>query len=149
MNCVIYKLSNIAKKSQYRPIGYYEDVVSKGKIIGDYVEIPHDEAVKLIDKYSSFNSEIKLKNDPKIWGPILWKKLHDRTAEYAIDIDSEKKWLDSFLSSIPCGECKKHFLKIIKKYPPDFSSKENYKKWAIDVHNSVNENLGKPIFIVE
>lgn len=149
MNEVMFKLSDILKNAKYRPDGYYEDVLSNGVILGEYVSIDYNKAINLIEKYSEKNPIHGFKNDPNIWGPILWGELHSRPAKYKLDYESEDRWIGIFTSWIPCGKCKNHFLKIIKKYPPDLSSKENYKKWTIDVHNFVNESLGKPIFVLE
>jgi hypothetical protein len=115
---------------------------------GDRVEMPYEEAVSLVEKYSEKNPINGVKNDTAVWGPILWKVLHDRAAEYAMAIDAETRWLKIFQSWIPCGECKSHFRRLVSEMPPDLSSRKNYAHWAVDVHNKVNESLGKPIFSV-
>ena len=149
MNSILFKLSDIRKNSKYRPEGYYEDVISSGIVLGEYVEIRDDIALYLIEKYSEKNPISGLENDPSIWGPVLWKELHDRTNAYNMDLESEERWIGIFLSWIPCGKCKKHFIEINKNNPPDLSSRENYIKWGVKVHNIVNESLGKPMFVLE
>lgn len=146
MNTIKFKLKDILDNQKYRPEGYYYDVISSGKIHDDYIEIDYDKAIKLVEKYSEKNPIAGLKTDNNIWGPILWKVLHDRTNQYSMDIDSENRWIKIFQSWIPCGICKNHFIKIINELPVDLSSKESYKRWAIDIHNIVNKSLNKPIW---
>jgi hypothetical protein len=147
-NNVRFKLKAIRENIPYRPNGYYDDVVSKGIIVDDYVEMAFEEALKLIDKYSEKNPINGIELDPSKWGPILWKTLHDRTKQYdGVSIDAEKRWFYKVFGSwIPCGKCRNHLNEVILDLPPDFSSKDNYIKWAIDLHNVVNEHLGKPVF---
>ena len=39
-----------------------------------------------------------------------------------------------------------HFQKIIKKFPPQTSSRSTAAAWACHVHNEVNTSKGKPLF---
>lgn len=149
MNNIVYKLKNIIERSRHRPVGYYEDVISKGKIIGEYIEIPYDEAIKLVNKYSSYSNGLINEPSSNSWGPTLWGKLHKRTNEYNLDSESEEIWLRDFIASIPCKVCRDHFSEINKNNPADLSSRKSYIEWAVLVHNIVNQNLGKPIFILE
>ena len=45
------RIEDIRKKARQRPVGYFEDVLSKGIIIGDYLEITPADYALLIDKY--------------------------------------------------------------------------------------------------
>lgn len=44
------------------------------------------------------------------------------------------------------GECATHFQQILKKYPPQTSSRQTAAGWACFVHNEVNKSKNKPIF---
>ncbi|KAG6329766.1 hypothetical protein ID866_9323 [Astraeus odoratus] len=46
----------------------------------------------------------------------------------------------------PCGECAAEFQQLLKKFPPQTSSRRAASLWLCSVHNEVNERLGKPIF---
>ena len=46
----------------------------------------------------------------------------------------------------PCAECAAHFKEVVRKYPPDVSSGLALQQWMCEVHNIVNERLGKPVF---
>jgi FAD-linked sulfhydryl oxidase len=141
-----FKIKDIIENQKYRPSGYYEDVMSRGVIHGDLIEMTHEEAVSLVEKYSEKNPIKGVHNDPSLWGPILWKELHDHAADYQMDIEAETRWLKIFHSWVPCGKCKTHFKNLIDETPPDLTSQESYTQWTVDIHNKVNESLGKPIF---
>jgi FAD-linked sulfhydryl oxidase len=143
-----FKLKAIRNNIPYRPSGYYDDVVSKGIIIDDYVEMPFQEALKLIEKYSEKSPINGVELDASKWGPILWKTFHDRTKQYdGVSIEAEKRWFYKVFGSwIPCGKCRNHLNEIISEMPPSLESRESYVKWGIDIHNEVNKHLGKTIF---
>ncbi|CDO72588.1 hypothetical protein BN946_scf184985.g7 [Trametes cinnabarina] len=46
----------------------------------------------------------------------------------------------------PCGECAAEFQQLLKKFPPQTSSRRSAALWLCFVHNQVNERLGKPEF---
>lgn len=44
------------------------------------------------------------------------------------------------------GQCASHFQDMLRKFPPQTSSREAASQWGCFVHNQVNERLGKEIF---
>lgn len=44
------------------------------------------------------------------------------------------------------GECAEHFGQILKKYPPQVSTRTTAATWGCHVHNEVNKSLKKEIF---
>ena len=46
----------------------------------------------------------------------------------------------------PCGECAEHFQTILRKDPPQTSSRNAAAGWGCFVHNEVNESKGKELF---
>lgn len=84
-------------------------------------------------------------------GRAAWKVLHTTMARFPdkpTEDESEalKSYLYLFARLYPCGECAEHFQAILKKYPPQTSSRSSAAAWACFVHNLVNERKGKPIF---
>jgi hypothetical protein len=57
-----------------------------------------------------------------------------------------KTYIQLFARLYPCGDCASHFQKLIKKYPPQISSRNAAAGWACFVHNQVNKRLEKPQF---
>jgi len=57
-----------------------------------------------------------------------------------------KTYIQLFARLYPCGDCASHFQKIIKKYPPQTSSRSAAAGWACEMHNIVNKRLKKDIF---
>lgn len=85
------------------------------------------------------------------WGPAAWKFLHAITFAYP-DLptiqeqnDAEKMFL-SLSSLLPCLACREHYVAEISAHPPDARSKTTLSTWLVDLHNRVNQRLGKPVF---
>jgi FAD-linked sulfhydryl oxidase len=141
-----FRLNAIINNIPYRPKGYYEEVISAGSIIEDYLELDVEEARKLIEKYRDKNPANGKLNDTTKWGPILWTELHSRAASYAMDQTAEERWLKIFTTWVPCGKCKRHWKELTTENPADLSSPKAYREWAVRIHNEVNKSLGKPIY---
>lgn len=64
--------------------------------------------------------------------------------------ESDRKTLESFFHLLarlyPCGDCARHFSEMLKKYPPQTSSRSAAAGWLCASHNMVNKRLGKPQF---
>src|SRR4051794_27509814 len=58
-------------------------------------------------------------------------------------------YMGLFARLYPCGDCASHFQKLLKKYPPQTSSRNNAAGWACFVHNQVNKRLKKEEFNCE
>ena len=87
-----------------------------------------------------------------IWGPHGWKFLHYVTLGYPMnptnqDKENYKQFFYSLSNVIPCQKCSENFKQNLTTYPiePALENKESLIKWLIDIHNSVNEELEKPI----
>jgi FAD-linked sulfhydryl oxidase len=84
-------------------------------------------------------------------GRAAWKLFHTTMARFPDEptkdeSDALKSYIYLFARLYPCGECAEHFQGILKKYPPQTSSRSSAAAWACFVHNEVNESKGKPIF---
>ena len=84
-------------------------------------------------------------------GRAAWKVLHTTMARFPDkptqdESDALKSYMHLFARLYPCGECAEHFQQILKKYPPQTSSRSSAAAWACFVHNVVNESKGKPVF---
>lgn len=84
-------------------------------------------------------------------GRATWKLLHTITLRYPEKpTQDQRDALNSYLhlSSrlYPCGECAAEFQKLLKKYPPQTSSRRSAALWLCSIHNEVNLRLGKPEF---
>ncbi|KAJ7772018.1 ERV/ALR sulfhydryl oxidase domain-containing protein [Mycena maculata] len=84
-------------------------------------------------------------------GRATWKLLHTMTLRYPeTPTQDERDALSSYfylLSRLyPCGECAAEFQMLLKKYPPQTSSRRAASLWLCSVHNVVNERLHKEEF---
>lgn len=62
------------------------------------------------------------------------------------DSQALTSFLHLFARLYPCGECARHFQKILAKFPPQVSSRSTAAVWACHVHNEVNKSLKKDLF---
>ena len=84
-------------------------------------------------------------------GRAAWKLFHTTMARFPDkpsrdESDALKSYIYLFARLYPCGECATHFQQIIKKFPPQTSSRSTAAAWACHVHNEVNKSKGKPLF---
>lgn len=84
-------------------------------------------------------------------GRSAWRLLHTIMARFPDTPTADERmalqnYIHLFVRLYPCGECAEHFREIVKKFPPQVSSRSAAAAWACHVHNKVNERLGKDIF---
>ncbi|KAJ3130454.1 hypothetical protein HK098_000019 [Nowakowskiella sp. JEL0407] len=84
-------------------------------------------------------------------GRATWKFLHTMAGKYPNKPSPEEKkimlnFIYGFAQVYPCGDCARHFSKLLKKNPPNVTDKEGLSKWFCNAHNIVNKRLEKPIF---
>lgn len=94
----------------------------------------------------------------KAWGPLGWATLHSIAAMYSDSpTELEKvfitRWIESFQRTITCEMCRTHFAALLKEYQstyPDWNaSRTNLVHFALRAHNTVNANIGKPVYSAE
>lgn len=81
-------------------------------------------------------------------GRSTWRLLHTILSRYPKEPNvKERKYLKQFIESFaqvyPCGDCARHFIKLINKFPPQVNSRKNAAMWGCFIHNQVNLRLGK------
>ncbi|KAI0753391.1 ERV/ALR sulfhydryl oxidase domain-containing protein [Daedaleopsis nitida] len=84
-------------------------------------------------------------------GRATWKLMHTMTLRFPEDpAQDERDALDNYFHLMsrlyPCGECAAEFQLLLKKYPPQTSSRRAAATWLCFLHNQVNDRLGKPEF---
>lgn len=84
-------------------------------------------------------------------GNASWKLLHTMMAKFPDEPTEDdsaalKSYIHLFARLYPCGDCARHFQKVLAKYPPQVSSRSSAAAWACHVHNVVNKRLKKPAF---
>ncbi|KAF5831263.1 ERV/ALR sulfhydryl oxidase domain-containing protein [Dunaliella salina] len=57
-----------------------------------------------------------------------------------------RNMIDAVAEFYPCSFCRAHFQSEVDPNPPDTSSNSSLSLWLCDMHNKVNERLGKPLF---
>jgi FAD-linked sulfhydryl oxidase len=84
-------------------------------------------------------------------GRSTWHFFHTVMARFPEKpTEEESNTLRTFIYSFqrvyPCGDCATHFGELLKKFPPQVSSRNAAAGWACHVHNQVNIRLHKEIF---
>ncbi|MBE7181399.1 MAG: ERV1/ALR-related protein [Terriglobus roseus] len=84
-------------------------------------------------------------------GRAAWKLFHTTLARFperpaASDQAALRAYVHLFQKLYPCGECAEHFGRLLKRFPPQVSSRNAAAGWGCHVHNMVNEELGKKEF---
>jgi hypothetical protein len=88
----------------------------------------------------------------KKWGKSMWEMLHSISFSYPDNPTDEEKtsaknFILSLIDLIPCSKCCKNYENNLKtmKFSVDFAvqNKNNFILWAHELHNCVNEELGK------
>lgn len=86
--------------------------------------------------------------NPDIWGPHAWYFLHAVAEAYPNDpTESDMEHYYTFFSTLrytlPCPVCREHLKKVMEKTPIPLDSREQLRRWVIDIHNLVNQDLGR------
>lgn len=84
-------------------------------------------------------------------GRATWTFLHTMSVYYPErPTVFEKKHMSEFINTLskiyPCGYCAAHMQETLKINPPAVHSKNDLAQWFCELHNEVNERLGKPKF---
>ncbi|KAF2094035.1 sulfhydryl oxidase [Rhizodiscina lignyota] len=84
-------------------------------------------------------------------GRAAWKVFHTTLARFPDkpkkdESEALRSYIHLFQRLYPCGDCATHFGELLKKFPPQVSSRSAAAVWGCHVHNQVNERLKKPTF---
>jgi len=87
---------------------------------------------------------------PAVWGPIFWTTMHIVSLGYPAEPTEADKagaiaFFNSLATTIPCPICKTHYKVFLEKSPVEavINSRHELIHWVFDLHNDVNEQLGK------
>lgn len=88
---------------------------------------------------------------PDVWGPFFWTTMHIVSLGYnpkptEHEQQAAIKFYESLAYTIPCPVCREHYSHLLEKMPISqaVGSRDELVLWVFTVHNSVNNQLGKP-----
>jgi len=89
--------------------------------------------------------------DSKQLGRATWTFLHTMAAYYPDEPSKTQQtemstFLDGFSKFYPCHYCADHLQGEMKTRPPVVQSRTILSRWFCDIHNEVNQRLGKSMF---
>ena len=86
----------------------------------------------------------------ELWGPPMWHTLHTLSLDYShVPTTEQQQTMSVFLDAIgkllPCISCREHYQRYVQEYPlaQAVQSAEDLQRWILELHNRVNERLGK------
>jgi FAD-linked sulfhydryl oxidase len=84
-------------------------------------------------------------------GRASWAMLHTMAAYYPQtpsrnDQREMEQALWTVMKFFPCNYCSEKTLIEMKKNPPRTQTQKELSQWMCEIHNEVNERLGKPVF---
>lgn len=89
---------------------------------------------------------------PSVWGPIFWHTIHVTALAYPENPSyaqkrAAKEFYESLAHLIPCPKCRDHYQTHLQKMPitPHLDRRADLFRWTVEVHNTVNKMLEKPI----
>ncbi|NBR91083.1 MAG: hypothetical protein EBS68_14460, partial [Rhodobacteraceae bacterium] len=85
--------------------------------------------------------------DPKVWGPRKWREFHSYLQNLPLKPRRKDvtRWLDGFIASLPCEDCRKEAETTLFHYPVPYTDLAvEFIAWGVVFHNAVNAFLGKP-----
>jgi hypothetical protein len=87
---------------------------------------------------------------PSVWGPIFWTTMHIVTLGYPDTPSKEEQqgvvqFFASLATVIPCPICRTHYAHFLAETPVETvaTSRQELIIWLFNLHNKVNEKLGK------
>jgi len=88
------------------------------------------------------------------WGPRGWNWLHITAINYPLrpslaDARSNFRRIWSFVTHLPCIECRAHAVRFVLQNPPSLASTYTLQSWVWKFHNETNIRLGKPFISYE
>lgn len=121
-------------------------------LVKDEVQAPLDQSSNIgtLDDYAETPFMPKMANETlkAELGNAGWRLFHTILARYPDKPTKQeqttlKQYIYLFAKVYPCGDCARHFQKLLEKFPPQVSSRKTAAVWGCHVHNQVNERLGK------
>ena len=93
---------------------------------------------------------------PSVWGPFFWHTMHIVALGYSknptyTDKKCAKEFYESLAFLLPCSICREHYKGYLQEKPIStfLDSRTDLIKWTIQIHNKVNQMLGKPEWTLE
>ena len=91
--------------------------------------------------------------DRDVWGPAFWTALHTASFAYPDHPDADQRrhmraYIDAHASVLPCPDCREHFADMLRECGADYdralAGRDALTRFLVDIHNRVNQRLGKP-----
>lgn len=119
-----------------------------GPLAEDYKERLQQFAPE-VDKANAQKQVDQKRSQMESDGPKIWKWLHGMALDWDGSAENLNGILTLITNAVPCGECKKHWVEMIKSNPPKATNADDFFAETVAWHNQVNARLGKAEMTVE
>jgi len=83
---------------------------------------------------------------PAVWGPPAWRLVHG-LADSSTGYHHVPRLLEAWLDILPCTQCRHHLGQHLgSTHAPTHDTQQSMQRFVEDLHNSVNQSIGKSIF---
>ena len=84
-------------------------------------------------------------------GRAAWAHLHTMAAYYPVQPSPAQQrdmhdFMLLYMNQYPCLYCRDRSMEEVQRNPPRVSDRRQLSEWVCEVHNEVNERLGKAVF---
>eukprot|EP01147_Barroeca_monosierra_P010723 gene10723-2813_t len=84
-------------------------------------------------------------------GRASWAFLHTLAAYFpetpsTAEQENMKQFIELYIQLYPCGYCGDTSWQDMMRNPPRLQSRQEFARWMCEMHNEVNDRLGKTIF---
>ncbi|CCE82975.1 Piso0_002746 [Millerozyma farinosa CBS 7064] len=155
-NPTSYDFTQDEKLKKAEPKGEENKVSADESLLKDDTEVP----LQGTDSKQAINDGSDLTSQPFMpkmanetlkaqLGNAAWKLFHTILARYPDKPSQQERttleqYIRLFAQVYPCGDCARHFQELLSKFPPQTGSRKTAAIWGCDIHNKVNDRLGKP-----
>ena len=85
---------------------------------------------------------------PDVWGPCFWTTMHIVSLGAPASPSAEEQagiraFYESLQVVIPCPICREHYKQALVAMPLRLQSRAELIEWVYEIHNYINEQLGK------
>jgi len=118
-------------------------------LLGLFTKVPK---IPLHPTASKKEKRKKKSMETRLWGPNFWTTFDFVAFNYPNRPSKEQQdtiriFFETMAKVLPCETCKKEFGQLLKQFPlsdTTLKDRDSLTHWLVNVHNQVNERLGKP-----
>jgi hypothetical protein len=114
------------------------------------IKLTREETLDRLERMGTFINRETGEQDNQTYLPISHETTLDRQRDHWAKLHTQSfdaSAFESWVATIPgCSTCQRDFRKLLETNPPRY---DDWFRWTVEIHNLVNQKLGKPILSFE